>query len=147
MRLQPSSPQLSILSSICSQASSFRDRLVVSSFSILVILFCRMKKRTYVFFFSLFLFQKIPRWWIWYYWICPLAWTVYGLIVTQYGDLQNSITVPGEINPQTISYYVTNHFGYHRDFMPVVAPVLVLFAAFFAFMYAVCIKKLNFQQR
>ncbi|AQL04035.1 ABC transporter G family member 29 [Zea mays] len=89
---------------------------------------------------------RIPRWWIWYYWICPLAWTVYGLIVTQYGDLQDPITVPGESN-QTISYYITHHFGYHRDFMPVVAPVLVLFAVFFAFMYAVCIKKLNFQQR
>ncbi|KAG2612265.1 hypothetical protein PVAP13_4KG267400 [Panicum virgatum] len=89
---------------------------------------------------------KIPRWWIWYYWICPLAWTVYGLIVTQYGDLEEVIEVPGE-SKQTISYYVTHHFGYHMNFMPVVAPVLVLFAAFFAFMYAVCIKKLNFQQR
>ncbi|TVU07859.1 hypothetical protein EJB05_41231 [Eragrostis curvula] len=89
---------------------------------------------------------RIPRWWIWYYWICPLAWTVYGLIVTQYGDLEEIITVPGQSN-QTISYYVTHHFGYHRSFMPVVAPVLVLFAVFFAFMYAVCIKKLNFQQR
>ena len=104
------------------------------------------EKENLYFFPPLFLFQRIPRWWIWYYWICPLAWTVYGLIVTQYGDLQNSITVPGE-DKQTISHYVTNHFGYHRDFMPVVAPVLVLFAAFFAFMYAVCIKKLNFQQR
>ncbi|KAK3130632.1 hypothetical protein QOZ80_6BG0495930 [Eleusine coracana subsp. coracana] len=89
---------------------------------------------------------RIPRWWIWYYWICPLAWTVYGLIVTQYGDLQEIITVPGQSN-QTISYYVTHHFGYHRSFMAVVAPVLVLFAVFFAFMYAICIKKLNFQQR
>ncbi|CAN6169704.1 unnamed protein product [Urochloa humidicola] len=89
---------------------------------------------------------RIPRWWIWYYWICPMAWTVYGLIVTQYGDLEQFITVPGE-SKQTISYYVRHHFGYHRNFMPVVAPVLVLFAVFFAFMYAVCIKKLNFQQR
>ncbi|KAM0890720.1 hypothetical protein ACQ4PT_026875 [Festuca glaucescens] len=89
---------------------------------------------------------KIPKWWIWYYWICPLAWTVYGLIVTQYGDLEEIITVPGQSN-QTISYYITHHFGYHRNFMAVVAPVLVLFAAFFAFMYALCIKKLNFQQR
>ncbi|OEL16174.1 ABC transporter G family member 42 [Dichanthelium oligosanthes] len=89
---------------------------------------------------------KIPGWWIWYYWICPMAWTVYGLIVTQYGDLEEFISVPGE-SKQKISYYVTHHFGYHRDFMPVVAPVLVLFAVFFAFMYAVCIKKLNFQQR
>jgi hypothetical protein len=90
--------------------------------------------------------QKIPKWWIWYYWICPLAWTVYGLIVTQYGDMEEIITVPGQPN-QTISYYITHHFGYHRNFMAVVAPVLVLFAAFFAFMYALCIKKLNFQQR
>ncbi|CAK8569776.1 unnamed protein product [Lathyrus sativus] len=20
---------------------------------------------------------KIPKWWIWYYWICPVAWTVW----------------------------------------------------------------------
>lgn len=75
-----------------------------------------------------------------------MAWTVYGLIATQYGDMEESISVPGQ-DDQRISYYVTHHFGYHRNFMPVVAPVLVLFAAFFAFMYAVCIKKLNFQQR
>ncbi|CAL9131904.1 unnamed protein product [Musa acuminata var. zebrina] len=31
---------------------------------------------------------RIPEWWVWYYWICPLQWTVYGLIVTQYGDLR-----------------------------------------------------------
>lgn len=112
-----------------------------------VILLYRIKKKTYVVFSSpLFLFQRIPGWWIWYYWICPLAWTVYGLIVTQYGDLEIPISVPGE-SEQTISYYITHHFGYHRNFMPVVAPVLVLFAAFFAFMYAICIKKLNFQQR
>ncbi|KAE8684728.1 ABC transporter G family member 29 [Hibiscus syriacus] len=30
---------------------------------------------------------RIPKWWIWYYWICPLAWTVYGLILSQYGDI------------------------------------------------------------
>ncbi|VAI77408.1 unnamed protein product [Triticum turgidum subsp. durum] len=89
---------------------------------------------------------KIPKWWIWYYWICPLAWTVYGLIVTQYGDMEDIITVPGQSN-QTISYYITHHFGYHRSFMAVVAPVLVLFAVFFAFMYALCLKKLNFQTR
>ncbi|XP_048543259.1 ABC transporter G family member 42-like [Triticum urartu] len=89
---------------------------------------------------------KIPKWWIWYYWICPLAWTVYGLIATQYGDLEETISVPGQSN-QTISYYITHHFGYHRSFMAVVAPVLVLFAVFFAFMYALCLKKLSFQQR
>jgi hypothetical protein len=71
---------------------------------------------------------------------------MYGLIVTQNGDLEDPITVPSE-SKQKISYYVTHHFGYHRDFMLDVAPILVLFATFLAFMYAVCIKRLNFQQR
>ncbi|KAE8679805.1 Pleiotropic drug resistance protein 12 [Hibiscus syriacus] len=33
---------------------------------------------------------RIPKWWIWYYWICPMAWTVYGLILSQYGDVETA---------------------------------------------------------
>ncbi|RZS15255.1 hypothetical protein BHM03_00047068 [Ensete ventricosum] len=90
--------------------------------------------------------QRIPGWWVWYYWICPLQWTVYGLIVTQYGDLESYITVAGR-SDQKIKNYVKDYYGYNTDFMPVVAMVLVGFAVFFAFMFALCIKKLNFQQR
>lgn len=90
--------------------------------------------------------QKIPHWWVWYYWICPLAWTVYGLIVTQYGDLEDTIQVPGE-ERQKIKDYVKHYYGYHTDFIGVVAAVLVGFSVFFAVMFAYCIKKLNFQQR
>lgn len=92
------------------------------------------------------LLQRIPKWWIWYYWICPLAWTVYGLIVTQYGDLEDEIEVPGQPK-QMIKAYVRNHFGYHTDFMPVVAIVLVGWSVFFAITFAFCIRTLNFQQR
>ncbi|KAF7135728.1 hypothetical protein RHSIM_Rhsim08G0227200 [Rhododendron simsii] len=79
---------------------------------------------------------KIPKWWIWYYWICPVAWTVYGLIVTQYGDVEDTIEVPGMTYDPTIKWYVQNHYGYESDFIGPVAGVLVAFAAFFAFMYA-----------
>ncbi|PIA42747.1 hypothetical protein AQUCO_02000299v1 [Aquilegia coerulea] len=89
---------------------------------------------------------RIPKWWIWYYWICPVAWTVYGLIVSQYGDLEDMITVPGG-GQQSIKAYVENYYGYESSFMGPVAVVLVGFAAFFALMYAYCIKTLNFQQR
>jgi CDR ABC transporter len=71
---------------------------------------------------------------------------VYGLIVSQYMDLDEIIEVPGE-GYQPIKHYITNYFGYRDDFMPVVAAVLIAFCVFFAFMYAYCIKKLNFQQR
>ena len=90
--------------------------------------------------------QRIPKWWIWYYWMCPLAWTVYGLIVTQYGDLEDIIKVPGQPD-QTIKFYVKDYFGYDTDFIGQVAEVLVGFPVFFALIFAFCIKTLNFQRR
>uniref|UniRef100_A0A5B6YTB6 Putative Pleiotropic drug resistance protein 12 n=1 Tax=Davidia involucrata TaxID=16924 RepID=A0A5B6YTB6_DAVIN len=90
---------------------------------------------------------RIPKWWIWYYWICPVAWTVYGLIVSQYGDVEDPIKVPGMPTPPTVKWYVEHHFGYDPSFMGPVAGVLVGFTVFFAFIYAYCIKNLNFQMR
>ncbi|PIN12257.1 Pleiotropic drug resistance proteins (PDR1-15), ABC superfamily [Handroanthus impetiginosus] len=90
---------------------------------------------------------KIPKWWVWYYWICPVAWTVYGLIIGQYGDEQNTITVAGMSTQPMIKNYIQDHFGYDPDFKGPVAVVLIAFAVFFAFMYAYCIKTLNFQMR
>ncbi|KAK9130975.1 hypothetical protein Sjap_011462 [Stephania japonica] len=89
---------------------------------------------------------RIPKWWVWYYWICPVAWTVYGLIITQYGDLEDLIEVPSG-GKMMIKDYVEQQFGFKRSFIGPVAGVLVGFAAFFAFLYAYCIKALNFQQR
>ncbi|KAF3450694.1 hypothetical protein FNV43_RR06783 [Rhamnella rubrinervis] len=90
---------------------------------------------------------KIPKWWIWYYWICPVAWTVYGLIVSQYGDMEQTIKAPGMAEDPTIKWYIQDHFGYDPNFMGPVAAVLVGFSAFFAFVFAYCIKTLNFQLR
>lgn len=90
---------------------------------------------------------RLPKWWIWYYWICPVAWTVYGLIVSQYGDLTRTIEVPGMLYRPTIQWYIEHHFGYDPNFMGPVAVVLVAFTVFFAFLYAYCIRTLNFQMR
>ncbi|XVF24906.1 hypothetical protein REPUB_Repub13aG0168100 [Reevesia pubescens] len=89
---------------------------------------------------------RIPGWWIWYYWICPTAWTIYGLITSQYGD-ERTIKVPGIEPDPTVKWYLKHHFGFHYDFMWAVAGVLVAFPMFFAFMFALCIKILNFQVR
>ncbi|KAI8529592.1 hypothetical protein RHMOL_Rhmol12G0236900 [Rhododendron molle] len=91
--------------------------------------------------------SRIPKWWIWYYRICPLAWTVYGLIVSQYGDIVDTIKVPGVVPDPTVKWYLEHHFGYEPNFIGPVAGVLVSFTVFFAFMYAYCIKTLNFQRR
>ncbi|KAL3834929.1 hypothetical protein ACJIZ3_009665 [Penstemon smallii] len=90
---------------------------------------------------------SIPKWWVWYYWICPVAWTIYGLIIGQYGDVENTIRVAGTSVEPMIKTYIQDHFGFDPSFKGEVAAVLITFAVFFAFVYAYCIKKLNFQMR
>ncbi|KAE8664723.1 Pleiotropic drug resistance protein 12 [Hibiscus syriacus] len=90
---------------------------------------------------------RIPKWWIWYYWICPMAWTVYGLILSQYGDVEDTIKAPGVVPDPSVKSYIKDQYGYESNFMGPIAGVLIGFAAFFAFMFAYCISKLNFQTR
>ncbi|KAI3521518.1 hypothetical protein L1887_10988 [Cichorium endivia] len=90
---------------------------------------------------------KIPGWWVWYYWICPMAWTVYGCIVSQYHDETNTIVVPGmETNP-IMTDYIKDYYGFEMDFMGPVAAVLIGFCVFFAVLYATFLRTLNFQMR
>lgn len=102
---------------------------------------------TYNFFFFPFLslpwqLQRIPVWWRWYCWICPTAWTLYGLIASQFGDLKNKLDTG-----LTVEDFVESYFGYRHDFLGVVAAVVVGFAVFFAFIFAFAIRTLNFQKR
>lgn len=77
-----------------------------------------------------------------------MAWTVYGLIIGQYGDVTDTIQVMGSSEPPPmIKTYIQERFGYDPNFKGPVGAVLVGFAVFFAFMYAYCIKSLNFQMR
>ncbi|KAF8393290.1 hypothetical protein HHK36_021531 [Tetracentron sinense] len=38
---------------------------------------------------------RIPVWWRWYYWFCPVSWSLYGLVAAQFGDIQDRLD-PGE---------------------------------------------------
>ncbi|KAI3727264.1 hypothetical protein L1987_67076 [Smallanthus sonchifolius] len=90
---------------------------------------------------------RIPKWWVWYYWICPIAWTVYGFIISQYHDAENPIKVPGMSYDPPMNWYIKDHFGFRLDFMGPVAAVLLSFCVLFAFIYAFCLRTLNFQVR
>lgn len=67
--------------------------------------------------------------------------------MSQYGDVTEGITVAGETGETAINKFIEDHYGFRSDFMGPVAAVLVAFAAFFAFVFAFCIKALNFQTR
>ncbi|KAJ8439251.1 hypothetical protein Cgig2_030186 [Carnegiea gigantea] len=87
----------------------------------------------------------IPKWWLWLYYICPTSWTLNGLLSSQYGDIQQGITVFGK--PTTVASFVEDYFGFRHDQLGIVAVVLILFPLTFASLFAYFIGKLNFQRR
>ncbi|CAI0420675.1 unnamed protein product [Linum tenue] len=85
----------------------------------------------------------IPVWWRWNYWANPISWTLYGLIVSQYGDVRTSMEGTGE----TVEDFLRSYFGFKHDFLGVVAGVIVGLVVVFAFFFAISIKCFNFQKR
>ncbi|KHG21263.1 ABC transporter G family member 40 [Gossypium arboreum] len=87
---------------------------------------------------------SMPVWWRWYYWICPVSWTLYGLLVSQFGDI-NELLEDG--NNETVKQHLRNYYGFRHDYLGFVAAVIISFAVLFGTIFAVAIKMLNFQRR
>lgn len=97
---------------------------------------------------TFFLFkQSIPIWWRWYYWANPVAWSLYGLLTSQYGDRNElvKLTNGGQLVP--IRVLVKEVFGFRHDFLGVTAFMVFSFCMMFAVIFAYAIKSLNFQKR
>ncbi|PNY06078.1 pleiotropic drug resistance protein 2-like, partial [Trifolium pratense] len=89
--------------------------------------------------------SQIPIWWRWYYWACPTAWTVYGLVTSQLGDKETLIEVPGA-GTISVKSYLNEQMGFEYDFLGVVAVAHIVFVLVFLFVFAYGIKVLNFQK-
>ncbi|KAK6152321.1 hypothetical protein DH2020_014956 [Rehmannia glutinosa] len=89
---------------------------------------------------------QIPIWWRWYYWGSPVAWTIYGLVTSQIGDLTSQFEVPG-VGLMTVKAYLKSSLGYDHDFLPIVGLMHLVFILLFVFIFAFGIKCLNFQRR
>ncbi|XWS59522.1 hypothetical protein CRYUN_Cryun08bG0129100 [Craigia yunnanensis] len=89
---------------------------------------------------------QIPIWWRWYYWASPVAWTLYGLVTSQVGDIDAPIEVPGR-NNMTVKGFLKEDFGFEYNFLPAVAVAHIGWCLLFFFVFAYGIKFLNFQRR
>ncbi|KAI3716297.1 hypothetical protein L6452_23534 [Arctium lappa] len=85
---------------------------------------------------------RIPIWWRWYYWACPTAWTLYGMVASQFADFEDILE-----NGETVKDYLDRYFGFDRSFLGVVAGMHVGFTVLFAFVFAFAIRAFNFQRR
>lgn len=89
--------------------------------------------------------QKIPKWWIWCYWICPTSWSLNGLLTSQYGDMEKEIKIFGEL--KSVGSFLEDFYGFRHDRLPLVALMLLAFPLAFASLFAYCIHRLDFQKR
>ncbi|KAL4318499.1 hypothetical protein GQ457_18G004060 [Hibiscus cannabinus] len=85
---------------------------------------------------------RIPIWWRWYYWACPISWSLYGLLASQYGDIDDKFE-----SGETVQHFVRHHFDFRDEFVEVVAVVVVGICVLFGFIFAFSIKAFNFQKR
>uniref|UniRef100_K4AIA6 ABC transporter domain-containing protein n=1 Tax=Setaria italica TaxID=4555 RepID=K4AIA6_SETIT len=88
---------------------------------------------------------RIPGWWIWFYYICPVAWTLRGIITSQLGDVQTRIVGPGFDG--TVQEFLEESLGFKQGMTGVTVAVLSCFSLFFFAIYATSIKVINFQRR
>lgn len=92
-----------------------------------------------------FLCQRLPGWWLWFYYLCPVAWTLRGIITSQLGDVETMVVGPGFEG--TVKEYLQEYLGFGPGMTGITAAVLVAFSLLFFIVYALSIKILNYQRR
>ncbi|KAL0330857.1 UNVERIFIED_CONTAM: Pleiotropic drug resistance protein 1 [Sesamum angustifolium] len=85
---------------------------------------------------------RMPVWWRWYYWLTPVAYSLYGFIVTQFGDIEDVMD-----SGETVKDFLRSYFGFKRDMLGPVAAILLGFVVLFTFIFAYSIRTFNFQRR
>ncbi|KAL8516358.1 hypothetical protein ACS0TY_014856 [Phlomoides rotata] len=88
---------------------------------------------------------SIPGWWIWFYYICPMAWSLRGIITSQLADVETEIVDPAFNG--TVKDFIHDHFGFDSGMLGVTVAVLVGFSILFFGVFAISVRLLNFQRR
>ncbi|KAF3968871.1 hypothetical protein CMV_007280 [Castanea mollissima] len=88
---------------------------------------------------------SIPPWWLWTYYLCPVAWTLRGIISSQLGDVETKIV--GDGFEGTVKEYLDFYLGYGPGMVGVSVAILIGFCLLFFLVFAISVKVLNFQKR
>uniref|UniRef100_A0A9I9DX68 ABC transporter domain-containing protein n=1 Tax=Cucumis melo TaxID=3656 RepID=A0A9I9DX68_CUCME len=98
-------------------------------------------------FWNLFTGFVIPRtrisvWLRWYSWICPVSWSLYGLVTSQFADIKTKVET-GE----TVGEFINQYYGFRYQYLWMVTVALLGFTLLFILVFVYSAKFLNFQRR
>ncbi|CAN1217740.1 Pleiotropic drug resistance protein 3 [Linum perenne] len=88
---------------------------------------------------------KVPKWWLWLYYLTPTSWSLNGLLTSQYGDIEKELTVFGQ--QEKVAEFLKTYFGFNHEQLGLVAAVLIAFPLAFAVLFAYFMGRFNFQRR
>ncbi|KAG8660145.1 hypothetical protein MANES_02G119800v8 [Manihot esculenta] len=88
---------------------------------------------------------NIPAWWLWFYYLSPVAWTLRGIITSQLGDVENTIVGPGFEG--SVREFLKVNYDFESDMLGATVAVLFGFCILFFLVFAFSVKLLNFQRR
>ncbi len=82
------------------------------------------------------------------YYLNPVSWTLYGLVASNVGDLDNAyITLNGETTAISVPQFLRQQFDYRHDWLGYVVLILIGWIIVLWGIGALAFKKLNFQKR
>nr|AGT28053.1 pleiotropic drug resistance transporter 1 [Panax ginseng] len=87
---------------------------------------------------------SMPVWWRWYAWVCPVAYTLYGLLASQFGDIEDKTLVDVK---KSVKVFIEDYYGFEHGNVWIAGSAVVGFTVVFAFTFAFSIKAFNFQRR
>ena len=86
-------------------------------------------------------------WWIWFYWLSPTAYSIYGLVGAQLGDVDHEFVTNFRGQRVSVSQYLIQEYGLHHDFIGYAVLVLCAFIIFFRSVAILATARLNYQKR
>lgn len=75
-----------------------------------------------------------------------MAWTLYGLISSQLGDVSEEFTQEDGTQIK-VSQYIKEHFGFHHDLLGLCVAAMICFVGLFWAVSATAYWRINFQKR
>ncbi|EFN53196.1 hypothetical protein CHLNCDRAFT_36538 [Chlorella variabilis] len=87
----------------------------------------------------------IPKGWIWMYWLDPISYTLYGLVVGELGD--NEDLMADQSPPITVKAFIESYFGYKESFSWWLVLILASFSVAFFVSSTFALYKIKWQNR
>ena len=94
----------------------------------------------------LYVMQRMPKWYAWYYYVNPFAYSLQGIVLSQLGDVEDELSLPdgGSVN---VKEALALTFGYHHDFLGYTVLIMIAFSLVFIVSGLICLHSLRFQTR